>query len=268
MITIDKEYKYMATSYDDLVRKINEGLRSKTGKYHEMFVALPSIDLEEVNPWTYWQGRNVRRPKILLVGQDWGSIEQSKNLEKIIHDSLNADCHSNEVIMTDSGFDTDINMSELFKILGDYSDIIHHAYEDLFFTNLIPGFRSEGSSTGGFKAKWVTPDVKSDFRELVDILKPQVIICLGKDTYQQAALSYGHKKVLKGKSLNAFLDEQYEPEEIETDSGFIMHMFCVAHPGFYGTFNRNGRIHLEDREKLKKQEDDWGHIRDWMDKNL
>ena len=32
--------------------------------------------------------------------------------------------------------------------------------------------------------------------------------------------------------------------------------------------NRNGRIHLEDQEKLKKQEDDWGHIRNWMDKNL
>lgn len=265
----------MATSYDELVRKVNKGLRTK--KYHEMFVGFSNLDLEEVNPWTYWQGHNVRHPKILLVEQDWGSLASSDKLEKAIRDMKKEPCSSKEVMyfkyysdqeMKNKGFDTDINMNELFIELGDYPDILHHTYEDLFFTNLIPGFRREGSSTGGFKSEWVTQDVQSDFRELVDILRPQVIICLGQDTYKQAALSYGHKKVLKGQNLNDFLDAQYDPEEIKTDSGYVTHMFGVAHPGFYGTFNRNGRMHLDEKEKLKKQQEDWQHIRKWMDQKL
>lgn len=265
----------MATTYDELVCKVNERLRTK--KYHEMFVGFPDLDLEEVNPWTYWQGRNIRHPKILLVGQDWGSLESSEKFKKAIRDMMKEPYASNEVSYfkeynkqerESKGFDTDRNLTELFKELGDYPDISDYTYKDLFFTNLIPGLRKEGSSTGGFKAEWVTPDVKNDFQELVEILHPQIIICLGEDTYKQVALSYGHKKVLKGYSLNDFLDAQYEPEEIVTGSGYVTHMFCVAHPGFYGTFIRNGRIHLVEKEKLKKQQKDWQHIRKWMNQNL
>ena len=30
-------------------------------------------DCEEINLWTYWQGRGNLDAKIMLVGQDWGS---------------------------------------------------------------------------------------------------------------------------------------------------------------------------------------------------
>ena len=60
-------------SYDDLVRRINAGLNGTT-LYHDAFGAKPGKPLQEVNAWTYWQGYKVRNPKVMIVGQDWGSL--------------------------------------------------------------------------------------------------------------------------------------------------------------------------------------------------
>ncbi|MCQ2510902.1 MAG: uracil-DNA glycosylase family protein, partial [Lachnospiraceae bacterium] len=73
-------------------------------------------------------------------------------------------------------------------------DITEKTYEDLFFTNLIPGFRASGKSTGGFSQNWITETVKEEFKALVEILEPQIIICLGRAVYESVLDIYEKEK--------------------------------------------------------------------------
>ena len=78
-------------SYDDLVRRINVGLNGTT-LYHDAFGTKPGKPLQEVNAWTYWQGYKVRNPTVMVVGQDWGSLNGSKHyLDCLLYTSLIAD---------------------------------------------------------------------------------------------------------------------------------------------------------------------------------
>lgn len=74
-------------SYDDLVRRINAGLNGTT-LYHDAFGAKPGKSLQEVNAWTYWQGYKVRNPKVMIVGQDWGSLKGSQPYFDAIDDMI------------------------------------------------------------------------------------------------------------------------------------------------------------------------------------
>lgn len=69
-------------TYDELVRGING--RLSEGKYHQDFAGKSGVQLEEINAWTYWQGQGVRHPRILVLGQDWGSLKGS---EEYFHES-------------------------------------------------------------------------------------------------------------------------------------------------------------------------------------
>lgn len=146
-------------------------------------------------------------------------------------------------------FSTDLNLVECLKCMG-YEDALHKRYDDLFFTNLIPGYRKSSKSTGGFKAAWVTKQVKQDFKDLVSILNPSIIICLGKDTFKQVCMAYGRRGVLKRKSWTEFLDEQTVPVEILDESGVKVHIFASAHPGYFGVLNRGKNRLLKDWERI------------------
>lgn len=62
-------------SYEEAVKEIYNCLPSKDG----FFIQSPMMpEMKEPGLWTYWQGRGVRNPKIMIVGQDWGSISQSE----------------------------------------------------------------------------------------------------------------------------------------------------------------------------------------------
>lgn len=159
-------------SYDDLVRRINAGLNGTT-LYHDAFGAKPGKPLQEVNAWTYWQGYKVRNPKVMIVGQDWGSLKGSQPYFDAIDDMITSRDLDNEVQAfkyipeTERGgkdFSTDLNLVECLKCMG-YEDALHKRYDDLFFTNLIPGYRKSSKSTGGFKAAWITKQVKQDFKD-------------------------------------------------------------------------------------------------------
>lgn len=252
-------------SYDDLVCRINEGLNGTT-LYHDAFGEKTGKPLQEVNAWTYWQGYKVRNPKVMIVGQDWGSLNRSSHYLDAIDDMIMSRDLDNEVQYfkyipeTERGgkdFSTDLNLAECLKCIG-YEDVLHKRYDDLFFTNLIPGYRNSSKSTGGFKAAWVTKQVKQDFKDLVFILNPSIIICLGKDTFKQVCMAYGIRGVLKRKSWIEFLDEQTVPVEILDESGLKVHIFASAHPGYFGVLNRGKDRLLED----------WERINHWMKDNV
>lgn len=54
--------------------------------------------MEEINAWTYWQGLGVRAPKILVLGQDWGSSKIGENYFKAIAEMIsNGTVNSDDV---------------------------------------------------------------------------------------------------------------------------------------------------------------------------
>jgi hypothetical protein len=252
-------------TYDVLVERINNNF-SAGDKYHSMFEQKTGPEMQEVNAWTYWQGLNVRHPRIMVVGQDWGSSQSGlpyfKAIDEMIANSDHSDMVSYFKYVTDTqkksrNFKTDLNLIEYFKLLGDYA-IDKKRYPDLFFTNLIPGYRKTVKSTRGFKAGWVTEQVKNDFKDLISILRPQAALCLGKNTFQQVALIYGNRGVMGGKKWNDYLDylnDNCDPLPINKESNTPSYVFALPHPGYYGTLNRGN----------ENSKNDWKRVKKWLD---
>ena len=152
-------------TYEELVKKVNEKSN------HVDFEPKSGMQLQEVNAWTYWQGVGVRNPKVMIVGQDWGSSKAAKNYFTAIdemmtegvshHDKVQYFKYVPEIYAGGKAFDTDVNLAKGLKYLGlGYEDVMYKRYPDLFFTNLIPWYRKSDKSVGGFKASWITKDVQ------------------------------------------------------------------------------------------------------------
>lgn len=250
-------------TYEELVRKVNEK------SYHEDFEMKRGIQLQEVNAWTYWQGIGVREPKVMVVGQDWGNSKAARKYfdaidEMIVEGVENSDDVSYfkyvpEVYNGGKDFTTDTNLAKGIKWFG-YKDVMYKRYPDLFFTNLIPGYRKNNQSSGGFKSSWITNEVEEDFRNLVEILQPRIVICLGKDTFKYATKIMGMRNVLGNKSWNEYLNEQENPVEIKLDSGKSTFFFAMSHPGYFGVLNRSKCVQTMD--------DDWKKAGEWMNKHI
>lgn len=246
-------------TYENLVETVKNGLRN--GKYKD-FVGDEEIDFDEINPWTYWQGRGVRHPKILLVGQDWGTFQQLENCKKDLMYIKNNQMDSDKIFYFEekkrSDFITDKNLIEYFKILG-YPDISKKKEKDLFFTNLIPGVRKEGKSSGGFKRRWINKNVKSDFVELIHILKPTVILCLGRETFRGVQIAIGKTPISDDVKWNDYLDGEGEsPIEYDLGGENTAYIFAMPHPGNFGVLNRG-------KEKAEK---DWKRVAMWMKEDM
>lgn len=246
-------------SYKELVKRVNDNWK-KTKVYNDQFTSA-DIELTEINPWTYWQGRDVRHPRIILLGQDWGSkeiVSEYPCFTKNIKSEDNKVDYFDNTIQQRVGrriFTSDENLTIFFEQLG-YSTIRDIRYSDLFFTNLIPGFRREAKSTGGFRTCWITEQVKVDFRDLINILNPQMVLCLGKDTFVQAAKIWEVQNVLQGKSWKDYLNGNPSPIKINKEKG-TFYLFALPHPGYYGIINRD----------LNKQKEDWNRVKQWMQSN-
>ena len=218
-------------------------------------------ECEQINLWTYWQGS--LDAKIMLVGQDWGSPWDDVSIatmEKI--------CRVNDSSMEQffpilSGKDvnpTDRNLTELFRILG-YD--LKKKEPDLFFTNFILGYREHGTS-GGFRQQWVRDDAPY-FKRLAEIIEPETIICLGKNTFEGVMYALTGK-MERVRGFNRFLDSGETHRTVSLPSGKPVRVYAVAHCGTIGTMNRNRGKKAEDGSNLSSKEiavqiQDWERIR-------
>lgn len=212
----------------------------------------------EINMWTYWQGKGCYDAKILLVGQDWGSPVNSASVLQNIRD-INNDLRSDYEF--DQNSPTDMNLCQLFSVLG--YDITEKC-EDLFFTNYILGYRSKGLS-GNARKSWFTDDAPY-FTRLVNILEPGIIICLGKNTFENVLASCTGKKQHVG-SYNAFIESIQNPVALSLQSGKTVVVFAVAHCGTIGTMNRNrggNAKHIKPNHRLDLQIKDWKKIKSYI----
>ncbi len=207
-------------------------------------------DCKEINLWTYWQGKGNLNAKILLVGQDWGCpVPDSavmQNIRAINRGQCVAYMRGNENI-------TDARLAELFSVLG--YDINSNAPQnrDLFFTNFVLGYRSQGLS-GGLKKEWIERD-KRYFHDLANIISPRIIICLGKATLQGVLSALGKKTKIG--NYTHFIESDQNPFSLQLEDGNAVKIYGVAHCGAMGTLNRNGKTSSND---LQKQKEDWKRI--------
>ena len=208
---------------------------------HEPFHLTWYNDCEEVNLWTYWQGRGNLDARILLVGQDWGSPAACSPDYMRQFTEINKGKQSRYWL--DNSSITDNNLVCLFSSIG--YDISNGSplNPDLFFTNFVLGYRNIGLS-GGFKQKWLQEN-KAFFFRLASIIEPEIIICLGRNVFHSVMMAFDQK--VKIHLYNDFIASTNNPVEISFPSGKIAYVFAEAHCGAMGTLNRN---RLQDADGL------------------
>ena len=235
------DYSKKATAYKKLVNDVkNCPMLDECNK--DSKIKLVKCDFcKEINLWTHWQGGEENLDaKILLVGQDWGSyndLEVNLTPGKYMENNENP---------------TDNNLCELFKCIG-YDDIKNSRCKDLFFTNFVLCYREKGLS-GGFREKWAD-NCKKHFLELVKIIQPKVIICLGRSVYNSVMKALGQDALTGG--YNSIIEKGVNPVVVDD---FYVNVFPVAHCGVLGTYNRN-RPDKNVKDKLEKQKQDWEAIK-------
>lgn len=228
-------------TYKEVVNKAKREVKSRTA-YGNSSITYKNcqewLDGDQINLWSYWQGYQLqdidRGIDILLVGQDWGNPDtnlKAINTIKDIQAGKDIEYYANSA--------TDRTLTELFQCLG--CDI---ATKDpgkrILFTNYSLGYRA-GSETGGMTKTLMRQDEEL-FHDIVGAVKPIIIICLGKITFEVVAgrtVSGFIKQLRVGKPFKALFPETSIP------------VYGVAHPGARGISNIGGK------EKMITA---WGYI--------
>lgn len=241
--------------YQELILKVKTDYDNRDREQPGTNAQLHWFDAcQEINLWTYWQGRGCYDPQIMLVGQDWGS-PWDKSANSTIEQIRLANHHQSYDYLRNNPSKTDANLIKLFPEIG-YDDLMH-PQKDLFFTNFVLGYRNQGCS-GGYRTEWAKRD-QQYFSELVEILEPRVILCLGRSTFEAVLNALDSRAAVRIGNYNCFIESADNPVEVSRNSGANVNVFAVAHCGILGSLNRNrGREKTQDI--LEIQRNDWKRI--------
>lgn len=242
----EKEKGLKAMTYEEVVKKAKNFDR-KGDKKIKFKSCKTWLNGNQINLWTYWQGYQLKDidkngVDILLVGQDWGNPDNYPNVIKIIEDIQNGSKTAN---YPSNSSPTDKTLSEMFKVFGDNIDIRDkNPVMRLFFTNYSLGYR-EGSGTGGMTKRLLEEDSEF-FDDLVNAIKPKIIICLGKITYEMVSVEVIKDfmyKLKKGELLKSYYGKRVK-----------IPVYGVAHPGSRGLYNVGGKENMRKAwEKIAKE---------------
>lgn len=240
-------------------RQLVEDARSHYSVYEEFPEDVPKglywyKKCEEINLWTYWQGRGNLNAEMMLVGQDWGNPWSSDNENFRKKLSRVGDGPISDYMQGNQN-PTDKNLVELFRELN--CDITQPC-DKVFFTNFVLGYRNYGIS-GGYKRSWAEND-KDCFRRLVEIIEPKGILCLGRSTFEAVLGAFGASVSPHMKGYNAFISSEQNPKTIQLENGKAVAVFALAHCGAIGTMNRNRGCKSIGQDKLELQKRDWEKV--------
>ena len=249
-----KEAQYRALISD--VRQFY--IKQKKLHEHEPVYLTWCDDCEEINLWTYWQGRGNLDAKIMLGGQDWGSLSDTNEQFMAQFNAINSGRISSYRL--DASSITDKNLIKLFSSIGYSIASGEPRNPDLFFTNYVLGYRNRGLS-GKFNSWWLSEN-KEFFSRLANIIEPEIIICLGRRTFQGVMMAFDQKVELG--NYNAFITGENNPIEITLHSGKKTHVFAEAHCGAMGTLNRNRLKSPGEATGIPLQIKDWAKIKDYL----
>lgn len=193
------------------------------------------LDGNQINLWTYWQGYQLKDidekgVDILLVGQDWGNPKNNKDVIDRIDD-----IKVGKDVTYLATSHTDKTMAKMFKAFGkDIKIMKKDPGMRLFFTNYSLGYR-EGPESGGMTKTIMKQDTEL-FNELVIAIKPKIIICLGKITYEMVSGTIAKdfiKNLQAGKPFKA-------PFPLDNS----ITVYGVAHCGARGRNNVGGEANM------------------------
>ena len=119
---------------------------------------------------------------------------------------------------------------------------------DLFFCNFSLGYRT-GSQSGGMTGRVMNQDAPY-IKKLIEIIKPEKILCLGQKT-ANATLKMLFGKVPRYKNYGSLVDSKKVYTYINGDVHSTV--YPLFHTGFYGVRNRKGGLdkHFEDWSRIK-----------------
>ena len=251
--------------YNDLVDRVNHC--SHTDECSKSIKVQLCEGCNEVNLWTYWEGgRDRLDAEIMLVGQDWGHIPDLDATRKALEQAGDARGGLGYRNMFPSPvFDTDVNLGKLFRQIEGCNDVesdylnAGRKCKKVFFTNFVCCYRV-GNTSGGFGKNW-TKNCSGYFRELVDIIQPKTIICLGRKAFDSVLAAAGVPKI-KGKYNDIILSGAVNVSFEDTK----VNVYPVAHPGAMGTLNRcyakdNASKEISHAKGLELQQNDWKKIK-------
>jgi len=256
----------MDTAYKELIQEAKKdyatrplSLHTKAGKEEPCpkwyDLGIDGDYTEELNLWNYWQGVGVDRPKLMLVGQDWGHVDTEdtsfENISIIAQDPAT----DTQYLSGISAFQTDEKLIEIFDEHLD-RDLRNERYSDLYFTNLCLGYRQDKSS-GYWRQSWMTEDAGKYFKRLVDIKRPEVIVCLGRGTAETAFRALTGKKLKMGKGFYDFIESDENGLSLPECGG--ARFYAMAHPGGMGAANRKSK-----RGGGKSVIDDWAFLAEFF----
>lgn len=213
------------------------------------------LQCDEINLWSYWQGgENSLNADILLVGQDWGNYHTKKG--NVAAEIISRNKRDPKIpYIKDNDSRTDMNLCELFKSLGDEYDVAKPDNSKVFFTNFVLCYRKAGEKTsGGFKQKWAS-NCAEYFKQLVTIIEPKVIICLGRSVFDNVLKAAG-EKAPKG-NYNSIIESG---KRVIRFGDVECAVFPMAHCGVFGTYNRNSG--KNDTTSINLQIQDWKKVKD------
>ena len=226
--------------YDELVKKVSNCEHfnvCSTDKNSGIKKLKLCPDCNEINLWTYWEGgRGSLDAEILVVGQDWGQIKDDKAMSEALKKAEDPSTRTGYMDMFDDpGNDTDETLCRLFREIGipevesDYRTG-ERKCRRVFFTNYICCYRA-GKTSGEVDDKW-TKNCRGYFEELVSIIEPRVIVCLGQKVFDSVSEAAG-LPVGKGK----YSDTVAKGAVMMNINGVSVKVFPMAHPGIRGLLN-------------------------------
>ncbi|PEJ52379.1 hypothetical protein CN692_21960 [Bacillus sp. AFS002410] len=210
---VTKQYNQLINLRKDC--KICVGLKNP-------FEVEKQFDVNEIGAWSKWKGD--LDAKIVVVGQDWGD-ENSYISSKGVCDPNNA---------------TNQRLVALLESIG-----VSVENDKLFFTNAILCLK-QGGLSGDVKIKWFNNCASHFLRPLLDTIKPEITITLGRKAYEAVVKVYNEKIMPFKEIVN-----QKDPHIIHSND-FYFKLFPVYHCGQLGLVNRNSELQFKDWDRIKE----------------
>ena len=182
-------------------------------KYDNLVNFLNGIyECDHVSPFSH--GAQNVNAKVMLVLQDWGSVDYLKSL-----------CDKDQESLSQLGRDptlfTNKNITDLLN------RHFHLDLADTYATNLFP-FIKQGAMSSSIPIQDLNRAAIEYTKPLIEIIQPIIVICFGIKTFNALIASYGYKGSTK---MAEAIDT---PKTVGT---VLIH--CLPHPGRLGQNNRN-----------------------------
>ena len=169
-------------------------------------------ECNHVSPYSH--GAQNVNTEVMLVLQDWGSMDYLKSL-------CNEDQESLSQLGRDPKLFTNKNITDLLN------RHFHLNLADTYATNLFP-FIKQGTMSSSIPIQDLNRAAIEYTRPLIEIIQPSIVICFGIKTFNALIASYGYKGSTK---MAEAIDS---PKNVGT---VLIH--CLPHPGRLGQNNRN-----------------------------